>query len=158
MRTYRCSVCEAFNQLRGDATGARCNACESKLDLSGKPQEVDAPALERAIALSPAPLFVDFWAPGCGPCVMAGPMVKALGARMAGDVVVLAVNAQVAPEAGEAYAIYAIPTFAVFRGGEEVARQVGLLSRGELERWVRGLLLPPPAPEARAWLSLEVSA
>ncbi len=148
MATFRCSVCEAFNGL-ADAAPQMCTACKSKLDLSGKPQEVDAAALARAIALSPVPLFVDFWAPWCGPCVMSAPVVKALGSKMAGEMVVLAVNTQDAPEAGEAHAIYAIPTFAVFQHGEEVARQMGLLPRGELERWVRGVLAPP-ATEARA--------
>ena len=148
MATFRCSVCEAFNRL-ADAAPQRCKACESKLDLSGKPQEVDAAALARVIASSPVPLFVDFWAPWCGPCLISAPVVKALGSKMAGEMVVLAVNAQEAPEAGEAHAIYAIPTFAVFRHGEEVARQMGILPRGELERWVH-TVLAAPATEARA--------
>jgi thioredoxin len=148
MATFRCSVCEAFNRL-ADATPRRCTACESKLDVSGDPQEVDAAALARAIANSPVPLFVDFWAQWCGPCLLSAPVVKALGAKMAGEMVVLAVNTQDAPEAGEAHAIYAIPTFAVFQHGEEVARQMGLLPRGEMERWVRAVLAPP-ATEAHA--------
>ncbi len=148
MATFRCNVCEAFNRL-ADAAPPRCRACESKLDVSGKPQEVDAATLARAIANSPVPLFVDFWAPWCGPCIISAPIVKALGSKMAGEMVVLAVNTQDAPEAAETHAIYAIPTFAVFRHGEEVARQMGLLPRGEMERWVRGVLAPP-AIEAHA--------
>jgi thioredoxin 2 len=145
MATFRCNVCEAFNTVGAGVDGPRCTACESKLDLSGKPQEVDPPALARAIALSPVPLFVDFWAPWCGPCVMSAPIVKAFGSRMAGDMMVLAVNTQDAPEAGEAHAIYAIPTFAVFQHGEEVSRQMGLLPRAQLEGWVRAVIAAPGA-------------
>ena len=136
MPTFRCSVCEAFNRL-ADAAPQRCAACESRLDLSGKPQEVGAAALARAIARAPVPLFVDFWAPWCGPCLMAAPVVKALGSRMAGEIVVLSVNTQDAPEAAEAHAIYSIPTFAIFQHREEAARRVGILPRGETERWTR---------------------
>ena len=149
MATFRCGVCEVFNEVEADVSEPRCIRCEATLDLRGKPQEVDAPALARAIALSPMPLFVDFWAPWCGPCVMSAPIVKALGSKMAGEIAVLAVNTQEAIEAGETHAIYGIPTFAIFSGGEEVARQMGLLSLGQMERWVRSFLLPPPA-EARA--------
>jgi thioredoxin 2 len=148
MPTFRCTVCEAFIRI-ADAAPRRCTACESKLDLSGKPQEVDAAALARAIALSPLPLFVDFWAPWCGPCVFSAPIVKAVGSRMAGEIVVLAINLQESPEAGQTHAIYAIPTFAVFQHGEEVARQMGVLSHGGMERWVRSVLTPPPV-EAHA--------
>jgi len=148
MATFRCSVCEAFNKVDADINEPRCTACESTLDLSGKPQEVDAPALARAIAFSPVPLLVDFWAPWCGPCVMSAPIVKAFGSSMAGEMVVLAVNTQGAPEAGEVHAIYAIPTFAVFQHGEEVSRQMGLLPRAQLEGWVRAVTAAPHA-EAR---------
>ncbi len=150
MGTFRCGICEAFNHVEEGAADPRCRACESKLDLSGRPQEVDAAALQRAIALSPAPLFVDFWAPWCGPCVMSAPIVKAVASKMAGEIVVLAVNTQDVPEAGETHAIYAIPTFAVFHGGNEVARQMGVLPRLELERWIRGTLAQPVTAETRA--------
>ena len=138
MPVFRCSVCEAFNRL-ADAAPRRCAACEAKLDLSGRPQEVNAEALARAIARSPVPLFVDFWAPWCGPCLMAAPVVKALGCRMAGEIVVLSVDVQDAPEAGAAHAIHSIPTFAIFRHREEVARRTGVLPRGETERWTRSI-------------------
>ena len=143
MATYRCGSCEAFTDQ-----GERCIGCGSKVDRSGTPQEVTATALERAIALAPVPVLVDFWAPWCAPCRMAAPMVRALASKLAGELVVLSVDTQDEPDAGESHAIYAIPTFAIFRGGEELSRQMGLLPRQEMERWVRGVL-SPPALEAR---------
>lgn len=149
MPTFRCNVCEAFNTVAARAGEPRCSACESKLDLGGAPQEVDAPALARALALSPVPLLVDFQAPWCGPCALSAPIVSALGARMAGEVVVLSVDTQREEEAAETHAIYAIPTFALFLQGEEVSRQMGLLPGASLERWIRRILAPPQG-EARA--------
>jgi len=132
MATFRCSTCEEFNVIDRPAAGARCKACESLLDLSGNPQQVDAAALSRAIDRSPVPLFVDFWAPWCGPCVWSAPIVKAMAARLAGDVVVLAVNTQESPKAGEEHAIYAIPTFTLFQRGEEVSRSRTEAARSEV--------------------------
>jgi len=137
MATFRCSTCEEINVVDRRAEGLRCKACESLLDLTGAPQQVDAAVLSRAIDRSPVPLFVDFWAPWCGPCVWSAPIVKAMAARLAGEVVVLAVNTQESPEAGEEHAIYAIPTFMLFRRGEEVSRQMGMRSRDDLEQFVR---------------------
>ena len=143
MTTFRCATCEAFTH-----DGDRCIGCETKLDKSGKPQEVDAHELERAISLSPVPVLVDFWAPWCGPCVMAAPIVKATAAKLAGEVVVLSANTQDHPEAGDQHAIYQIPTFAIFAHGEEVSRQMGVLPRSEMEKWVRSFLTTQP--EVRA--------
>jgi thioredoxin 2 len=148
MPTFRCGVCEAFNAIAEPASGTRCKACESLLDQSGKPQPVDAAALSRAIELSPVPLFVDFWATWCGPCVWSAPIVKAMAARLAGEIVVLTLNTHDSPQAGEQHAIYAIPTFALFRGGEELSRRMGLMSRADLEDWLRRELRLHLAPVA----------
>ncbi len=150
MGTFRCNVCEAFTRVEPGTADPRCRACESKLDLSGRPQAVDAKALERAIELSPVPLFVEFWEPWCGPCMMSAPVVKALGSKLAGEIAVVTLNTQDHPEAGAAHDIYGIPTFALFQGGDEVSRQMGALPRGELERWVRENTAPSAALEARA--------
>jgi thioredoxin 2 len=140
MVALRCDACEAFTQFDAGDAEPRCAGCESELDPSGKPQEVDGPALGRAIALSPVPLLVDFWAPGCAPCVISAPILKALGSRMAGRIVVLSVNVEDAPGVGETHAIEKIPTFALFVGREEISRRMGLLLRGQLEGWVRATL------------------
>jgi thioredoxin len=142
MDTFRCAVCEAFTEMGEPTQGVRCKACESVLDLSGRPHPVDAAALARAVEQSPVPLLVDFWAPWCGPCVWSAPIVKAIGARMAGKIVVLTLNTAESPEAGEQHAIYAVPTFALFRGGEELSRQIGLRSRADLEDWIRASVVP----------------
>jgi thioredoxin 2 len=97
---------------------------------------VDAAALDAAVRSAPVPVLVDFWAPWCGPCRAAAPILADLGRARAGDLLVLKVNSDEQPELAGRLGIRAIPTFVLFHGGREVARHGGVMSRPELERWV----------------------
>ncbi|HVE85353.1 MAG TPA: thioredoxin family protein, partial [Myxococcales bacterium] len=50
--------------------------------------------------------------------------------------VVLKVDTERAPFAAELHGIRSIPTFAMFSGGRELARQTGLLPRAQMREWV----------------------
>lgn len=71
------------------------------------------------------PLFVDFWAPWCGPCMMTKPILDKLGKEFAEDVEFLPINADQSREVLEQYRIFGIPTVIAFQNGKEVARLTG---------------------------------
>jgi thioredoxin 2 len=118
-----------------------CGRCKEQLDVTGAPQAVDADGLLRAIESSPVPVLVDFWAPWCGPCRMAAPVLERIARSRAGMVLVLKVNSDDHPEVSARYRISGIPAFLMFRGGVEDARQVGLLPEQAFARWVDGFAL-----------------
>jgi thioredoxin 2 len=80
------------------------------------------------------PVLVDFWAPWCGPCKMAGPEIAKAAERLAGRALVLKVNTEQHPELAARYQVRSIPNFALFRSGRLVWQQAGLLRHQELEQ------------------------
>ncbi len=73
---------------------------------------------------------------------MAAPEVQKLASEVAGQAVVLKVNADAAPNLMNRYRIQSIPNFIVFREGKPVMQKAGLASRSEMRGWLE-------APTAR---------
>ena len=113
-----------------------CGRCQSRLELSGAPQNVDTARYSHAVANSPVPVLVDFWAPWCGPCRAAAPILEALAKSHAGRLLVLKVNTDDDPQPSAALGIQGIPTFVVFKDGVEQARQAGMLPAAQMKEWV----------------------
>ena len=144
---YRCPKCGAFNRVpESHPSGApHCGRCQETLDLSGAPQPVTAEEYARAVASSPVPVVVDFWAPWCGPCRVAAPLLEQVGRAHKGELLVLKLNTDEHPQPSAQLGIRGIPTFIGFSGGKEVSRQTGLLPGSGLESWAKQLLTSPAA-------------
>ena len=147
MPIFRCVGCGQLNRISGAREGApMCGACKKPFDTSGAPQEVDTAGLRDTLARSPLPVLVDFWAPWCGPCRRAAPILDSLARQRAGQLLVLKVNSDDHPDAAAPLGIQGIPTFVIFRGGREAARQVGLPPPDGFARWIDAQLEAPRAP------------
>jgi len=77
-------------------------------------------------------VLVDFYADWCGPCQKVSPAVNELASDMTGKAVVGKLNTDNAPNLIDKYGVDGIPTFIVFKGGQEVARDGGIMTKQEL--------------------------
>ena len=84
---------------------------------------------------SNVPVLVDFNADWCGPCQAMMMTVEPLAEKAEGFKVA-SVNIDDQPELARKYNVMTIPCFVVFKNGEEVAREVGMMSEKRLKKLV----------------------
>ncbi|MBP2352024.1 thioredoxin 2 [Kribbella aluminosa] len=114
-----------------------CGKCGKPL-----PWIVDAgdPDFREVVEASTTPVLVDVWAPWCGPCRMVSPVLEKLAAEKAGEVKLVKINADEAPEVSRRFDIRSIPTLMVFRSGEAVATHTGAAPATVLRPWLEDAL------------------
>ncbi|MEA1926699.1 MAG: thioredoxin [Candidatus Auribacterota bacterium] len=84
---------------------------------------------ESEVINSELPVLIDFWAPWCAPCHMVSPIVEEIGNEYAEKLKVCKINVDEAPGVSRQYGIRAIPTLMVFKDGEMVDQQVGVVPK-----------------------------
>ena len=93
---------------------------------------IDDSNFESTVLASDQPFLLELTAPWCGPCKALAPVVEALADEQVGVVKVGALDIDSAPATAARLGVRGAPTILVFKGGREVARQVGVVSRARL--------------------------
>jgi thioredoxin 2 len=116
----------------------RCAKCHTNLPRPSAPVDVgSAAAFDALVKQAPVPVLVDFWAPWCGPCRMMAPEVEKLAQQTTGSALIVKVDTDAVPELGERFGIRSIPTVAVFKNGQVVARESGARPAAALQDLLR---------------------
>ena len=80
------------------------------------------------------PVFVDFWAAWCGPCKMIGPVIEELAVDYKGKVKVGKLNVDENGKTATDFGVMSIPTMILYKGGKEINRLVGFMSKANIAK------------------------
>ncbi|OGM30358.1 thioredoxin [Candidatus Woesebacteria bacterium RIFCSPHIGHO2_01_FULL_41_10] len=92
---------------------------------------------EEKVLKAETPVLVDFWAPWCGPCRMAEPVLEELSEDYKGKVVILKINVDENQDIPGRYGVMSIPTTIMFKSGEEAGRQIGFVGKQGFEDLIK---------------------
>ncbi|GAA0423434.1 thioredoxin [Leifsonia naganoensis] len=129
----RCPNCEHKNRVPLAAAGRpRCGNCHNAL-----PWIVDAldDTFAEVAEKADPPVIVDMWATWCGPCRMVSPVLERLATERAGDVKLVKVDVDRAPQLSSRFGVQAVPTLLILHHGAVIARQAGAAPVDVLRRW-----------------------
>lgn len=76
-------------------------------------------------------ILVDFYADWCGPCKMLGTILEEM------DYPILKINVDKYPEIARKFGVMSIPTIILFDNGKEIKKNIGFLSKNELEEFLK---------------------
>lgn len=82
------------------------------------------------------PVVVDFWAEWCAPCKQLAPFLDEIAEEFGEQIDVVKLNIDDNPDTTLKYGVRGIPTLMIFKDGEAVATNVGVLPKTRLAKWV----------------------
>ena len=78
------------------------------------------------------PVLVDFYATWCGPCKMMHPILENVKTRVGDKARIVKIDVDEQQDLAMQYTIQAVPTLMLFKGGQPVWRQSGVVQSNEL--------------------------
>ncbi len=77
-------------------------------------------------------ILVDFYADWCGPCKMMGKVLEEMD-----NIDILKVNVDSYPNIAREFKVMSIPTLIIFANGKEVKKNIGMMSKSDLESFIK---------------------
>ena len=78
-------------------------------------------------------VLVDFYANWCGPCKMLAPILEKVDSNLK----VVKVDVDAFEKLAKEYGIMSIPTLILFENGKEIKRNIGFISKEQIENFLK---------------------
>ena len=86
------------------------------------------------------PVFVDFWAPWCGPCRMLGPVLEKAAETLPDGVQIVKYNVDECQDVASQLGVRGIPTLAVYKDGQLQAQQAGAMNSAQFSEFLKNFI------------------
>lgn len=136
-----CSHCEGINRipLQRLKDNPSCGKCKKNLTI-GTPKELNDVNYIKFSTKNTLPIVIDFWAEWCGPCKMMAPAFSDAAKDLEGVAVLAKLNTETAQRTAAKFAIRSIPTMIIFKGGNEISRQSGVMTKEQIVQWLHSFI------------------
>lgn len=83
------------------------------------------------------PVLVDFYADWCGPCKMLAPILKDAKSELGDGVKIVKIDVDKNEALAGKYQVKGVPTLILFKNGEQLWRQSGVLQKAEIVKLIK---------------------
>lgn len=103
--------------------------------MSKNVKEIDAQEFN-ALLQGDKPVVCDFFATWCGPCRMLAPVLDEVAEGLKDKAVFVKVDIDRNQALAEEYEIYSVPCVKLFKGGQEIAENLGYVPKPMMQAFV----------------------
>jgi thioredoxin 1 len=104
------------------------------------PTDITDQQFEKQVLKSDLPVLVDFWAPWCGPCQVASPVLDQIASEYQDKLKIVKINVDQHQQQPGKYGVMSIPTVILFNKGKEVDRQTGFAGKEGYQQLIQKVI------------------
>ena len=105
--------------------------------MSEKIAQLTSQNFKTTVSAATTPVLVDFWAPWCGPCKALAPILQDAKAELGDAVKIVKIDVDKNQELASRFQVQGVPTLILFKQGNQLWRQSGVVPKHELVQLLR---------------------